>query len=54
MDYKNHNYKESNCLSKSNKEIGIKESDVISCKHCKRNAYNGLRCLGMCVADSDY
>ena len=26
----------------------------ILCKHCKRTASNGVRCLGMCVADNDY
>lgn len=26
----------------------------ILCKHCKRTATNKIRCLGMCVADSDY
>ena len=26
----------------------------VLCSHCKRTAENGLRCLGMCVADSDY
>ena len=28
--------------------------DAILCKHCKRTASNGVRCLGMCVADNDY
>ena len=28
--------------------------DVILCNHCKRTASNGIRCLGMCVADGDY
>ena len=28
--------------------------DPILCDHCKRTASNGLRCLGMCVADNDY
>ena len=28
--------------------------DVILCNHCKRTASNGIRCLGMCVADNDY
>ena len=28
--------------------------DIILCNHCKRTASNGLRCLGMCVADNDY
>ncbi|NMP05876.1 MULTISPECIES: hypothetical protein [Prochlorococcus] len=29
------------------------DGDVL-CKHCRRTAINGIRCLGMCVADSDY
>jgi hypothetical protein len=29
-------------------------SDPVLCNHCKRTASNGVRCLGMCVADSDY
>ena len=28
--------------------------DNILCNHCKRTASNGVRCLGMCVADNDY
>ena len=28
-------------------------SDVL-CRHCKRTATNGLGCLGICVADSEY
>ena len=28
--------------------------DAILCNHCKRTAANGIRCLGMCVADNDY
>ena len=30
------------------------EEDSILCNHCKRTASNGIRCLGMCVADNDY
>ncbi len=30
------------------------EKDPILCNHCKRTASNGIRCLGMCVADNDY
>ena len=30
------------------------EKDPILCNYCKRTASNGVRCLGMCVADSDY
>ena len=28
--------------------------EIILCNHCKRTASNGVRCLGMCVADNDY
>ena len=30
------------------------EKDTILCNHCKRTKSNGVRCLGMCVADNDY
>ena len=30
------------------------DQDPILCNHCKRTASNGVRCLGMCVADNDY
>ena len=32
----------------------ISEKDRILCNHFKRTASNGVRCLGMCVADNDY
>ena len=31
----------------------LKKDDIL-CNHCKRTASNGVRCLGMCVADNDY
>ena len=37
----------------SNINIPLKK-DPILCNHCKRTASNGVRCLGMCVADNDY
>ena len=30
------------------------DKEKILCNHCKRTASNGIRCLGMCVADNDY
>ena len=42
---KNHNNLRINLTSKK---------DPILCNHCKRTASNGVRCLGMCVADNDY
>ena len=32
----------------------LSKKDPILCNHCKRTASNGIRCLGMCVADNDY
>ena len=42
------NNENSSKINFSNKE------DTILCEHCKRTASNGIRCLGMCVADNDY
>ena len=39
----------------NNSEINLtSKKDPILCNHCKRTASNGVRCLGMCVADNDY
>ena len=39
----------------NNLEINLtSKKDPILCNHCKRTASNGVRCLGMCVADNDY
>ncbi len=39
-----------------NKKININsmQNEKILCDHCERTANNGIRCLGICVADSDY
>ena len=40
---------------KNNSEMNLtSKKDPILCNHCKRTASNGVRCLGMCVADNDY
>ena len=39
----------------NNSKINLaSEKDPILCNHCRRTASNGVRCLGMCVADNDY
>ena len=43
----------------SNKVIGeIKmleqKEEKILCNHCMRTSSNGIRCMGICVADNDY
>ncbi len=53
MELKSNTFKNLNKLNSSmTNEKECKE--VILCKHCKRTKSNKLRCLGICVADSDY
>ena len=41
--------------NQNNSKINLpSKKDPILCSHCKRTASNGVRCLGMCVADNDY
>ncbi len=37
-------------------EINISENkdEKILCNHCLRTSSNGVRCMGICVADNDY
>ena len=30
------------------------KEDKVLCNHCGRTSVNGIRCLGICVADNDY
>ena len=41
-------------IENSSKTNLSSSKDVVLCNHCKRTASNGIRCLGMCVADNDY
>ena len=45
-----------NLLSDNNKKEPqvFQNQEKILCNHCKRTSSNGIRCLGMCVADNDY
>ena len=44
-----------NFKDQNNSKINLSsEKDRILCNHCKPTASNGVRCLGMCVADNDY
>jgi len=38
---------------KYDSKFSLKEEKIL-CNHCKRTASNGIRCLGICVADNDY
>ncbi|WP_115070727.1 hypothetical protein [Synechococcus sp. UW179B] len=30
------------------------QSEKVLCPHCRRTPTNGIRCMGICVADNDY
>ena len=30
------------------------KTEKVLCNHCGRTRSNGIRCLGICVADNDY
>ena len=49
-------YFQSNENNVENKKISASQnkSEKVLCEHCGRTANNGIRCLGMCVADNDY
>lgn len=38
----------------SNSQDLENQAEKILCPHCLRTASNGIKCKGMCVADSDY
>ena len=41
--------------NKTQKESRVSlDKEKILCNHCKRTVSNGIRCLGICVADNEY
>ena len=34
--------------------LALEEKDHVLCNHCLRTASNGIRCMGICVADNEY
>ena len=45
------------CLSNKfieKSQIIKQKEEKLLCNHCMRTASNGIRCMGICVADNDY
>jgi len=38
----------------TNRQPSIANDEPILCPHCLRTASNGIKCKGICVAESDY
>ena len=55
-----HSFKDSSFDKKNNNEENHKKNESkyqlekVLCNHCGRTSSNGIRCLGICVADNDY
>ena len=41
-------------IKNKNQSLVRLDKEKILCNHCKRTSTNGIRCLGMCVADNEY
>ncbi len=52
--YDSNYYIQNNCLANFEKEGLENKIEKVLCKHCGRTAENGIRCLGICVADNEY
>ena len=46
--------KNDNSEGKQENNKGNDKAGKILCNHCGRTAINGIRCLGICVADNEY
>ncbi len=47
-------YIKNNCKTNSEEEDCDNKIVKVLCQYCGRTAENGIRCLGMCVADNEY
>tara|TARA_B100000214_G_scaffold353961_1_gene310426 strand:+ start:242 stop:397 length:156 start_codon:yes stop_codon:yes gene_type:complete len=50
--YKLNSFKDSSFEKKQTSEED--QLEKVLCNHCGRTRSNGIRCLGICVADNDY
>ena len=47
-------YIQNNCKDNFDEEARGTKMEKVLCQHCGRTAENGIRCLGICVADNEY
>ncbi|MGI0493696.1 hypothetical protein ACN4EG_18090 [Alkalinema pantanalense CENA528] len=43
-----------NSVSSATSQTDTALAEKVLCPHCLRTATNGIKCQGICVADSDY
>ena len=49
----NHDSVSDTTKNKNQSKVLIDQEKIL-CNHCKRTTKNGIRCLGICVADNEY
>ena len=53
--FKDSSFESRHCKEENQKENeGKDQQEKVLCNHCGRTSSNGIRCLGICVADNDY
>ena len=53
--FKDSSLKKKHSNGDNHKDNDIKDQEEkVLCNHCGRTSSNGIRCLGICVADNDY
>ena len=53
--FKDFSLEKNNSNQESQKDnLGDNKIEKVLCNHCGRTASNGIRCLGICVADNEY
>ena len=53
--FKDSSFEKKHINEENKKENEVKnQKEKILCSHCGRTSSNGIRCLGICVADNDY
>ena len=51
-NFKDFSFKQND--SNEEKSEANNQLEKVLCNHCGRTTSNGIRCLGICVADNDY
>ena len=53
--FQDFSFKKKHISEEKNKDNeGKDQQEKVLCNHCGRTSGNGIRCLGICVADNDY
>ena len=53
--FKDSSSEKNNSNEENKKDNAIKDyQEKVLCNHCGRTSGNGIRCLGICVADNEY